>query len=271
MRRQESAMVRERNLTVTELIREIKANHPFWGYRRIWAHLKYIDGVEINKKRVFRLMQKHGLTVQPNTRLKATRTPQRNKPRPDRPNQWWGIDMTKVMVDGFGRIYIAMVLVDGFGWIYIAMVLDWYTKKIVGYYAGPQCRAKHWLEALDDAVNQQFPQGVQEQGLCLMSDNGCQPTSVSFMKSCREMGIKQAFTSYGNPKGNADTERMFRTMKEELLWLREWTSPFELGDVLKEWIGYYNRSYLHSALGYKSPEQFEKEYKNSRLTLLVGA
>jgi putative transposase len=256
MRRQESAMVRERNLTVIKLIKGIKTNHPFWGYRRIWAHLKYIDGVEINKKRVFRLMQKHGLTVKPNTRLKAVRTPQRSKPRPDRPNQWWGIDMTKVMVEGFG-------------WIYIVIILDWYTKNMVGYYAGPQCRAKHWLEALDDAVNQRFPQGVKGKELCLMSDNGCQPTSVSFMKSCREMGIKQAFTSYGNPKGNADTERMFRTMKEELLWLREWTSPFELSDALKEWIANYNSSYLHSALGYKSPEQFEKEYQNSRLTLLV--
>jgi transposase InsO family protein len=61
-----------------------------------------------------------------------------------------------------------------------------------------------------------------------MSDNGSQPTSVAFMKACREMGIHQAFTSYGNAKGNADTERVFRTMKEELLWLRQWHSPFEL-------------------------------------------
>ena len=102
-----------------------------------------------------------------------------------------------------------------------------------------------------------------------MSDNGSQPTSVAFMKSCREMGIKQAFTSYGNPKGNADTERIFRTMKEELLWLREWYSPFELVDGLGKWIDSYNRTYLHSALDYKSPEQFEKEYQNKQLTLLV--
>ena len=103
-----------------------------------------------------------------------------------------------------------------------------------------------------------------------MSDNGSQPTSVAFMKACREMGIKQAFTSYSNPKGNADTERVFRTMKEELLWLREWHSPFELTEALSRWVEYYNRSYLHWSLGYNSPIKFGEEYhNNTQPTLLV--
>ena len=254
--RKESAATREGNLPVVDRIRQIKLEHPFWGYRRMWAYLKYVAGLEINKKRVLRLMKNHDLLVKPDTKLKATRTPGRNKPRPERPNQWWGTDMTKVMVQGFG-------------WLYITVVLDWYTKKIVGYYAGMQCRGKHWLEALDDAVNQQFPDGVREHGLHLMSDNGSQPTSVGFMKACRELGIHQAFTSYNNPKGNADTERVFRTMQEELLWLREWTRPFELTDALKSWVAYYNESYLHSTLGYKTPNKFEEEYWNHQLTLLA--
>jgi len=256
MRRKEAVSTIERNLPVLERIKEIKTEHPFWGYRRMWAYLKYVDNLDINKKRVLRLMQRHDLLVKPDTKLKAMRTPGSSKPRPERPNQWWGIDMTKVMVNGFG-------------WMYIAVVLDWYTKKIVGYYVGMQCRGKHWLEAIDDAVNQQYPDGVREHGLCLMSDNGSQPTSVGFMKACRELNIHQAFTSYNNPKGNADTERVFRTMKEELLWLREWTSPFELADALGKWIKYYNGFYLHSALGYKAPNKFEEEYRNNQLTLLT--
>ena len=55
-------------------------------------------------------------------------------------------------------------------------------------------------------------------------------------------------------------------MKEELLWLREWASPFELTDELSAWIQKYNHSYLHSALGYKSPIKFEEEYQNGLLT-----
>lgn len=256
MKRRVSKVVEERNAPVVARIKEIKADHPFWGYRRTWAHLKYIDGLEINRKRVLRLMRKHELVVKPDTKPKAIRTPQRSKPKPTQPRQWWGIDMTKVMVAGFG-------------WMYIVVVLDWYTKKIVGYYAGIQCRSRDWLRALNDAVNREFPDGVRDSGLSLMSDNGSQPTSVAFMKTCREMDIKQAFTSYGNPKGNADTERVFRTMKEELLWLREWHSPFELEEALGRWIKAYNRSYLHSSLGYKAPEKFEKEYYTQPTLLLT--
>ena len=252
MKRQTSQAVEKRNSPVVDSIKQLKVDHPFWGYRRIWAHLKYVDRMEVNKKRVLRLMQKHELLAKPHTTLKASRTPQRSKPRPDRPNQWWGIDMTKVTVQGFG-------------WVYIVVVLDWYTKKVTGYYAGLQCKAKHWLEGLDMAVNRQFPGGARDQGLCLMSDNGCQPTSVSFMKACSDLGIKQIFTSYNNPKGTADTERFFRTMKEELLWLREWTSPFELLNEIGEWIQEYNTHYLHSSLKYKTPTQVESEYQNSQL------
>lgn len=257
MKRRESASVRERNSPVVARIKELKADHPFWGYRRIWAHLKYVDGLEVNRKRVLRLMQNHGLVVKPNTLLKAVHTSGKSKPRPTRPREWWGIDMTKVMVEGFG-------------WMYIVVVLDWYTKKIVGYYAGIHCRSCHWLEALNDAVNCEFTDGVKERELSLMSDNGSQPTSVVFMKDCREMGIRQSFTSYGNPKGNADTERVFRTMKEELLWLREWSSPFELTEALSIWVEDYNHSYLHSSLGYTSPIKFEEEYQYNQLTLLVA-
>lgn len=78
-------------------IKEIKAEHPFWGYRRIWAYLRYMDGLIVNKKRVYRLMREHNLTVKANQRLIAKRVSERPKPRPERPKQWWGIDMTKVM------------------------------------------------------------------------------------------------------------------------------------------------------------------------------
>jgi putative transposase len=67
------------------------------------------------------------------------------------------------------------------------------------------------------AVNRQFPDGARGQDLSLMSDNGCQPTSLTFMKACSTLSIHQAFTSYNNPKGDADTERVIRTLKEECL------------------------------------------------------
>jgi putative transposase len=123
------------------------------------------------------------------------------------------------------------VLVEGMGGVYIVIVLDWYTKAVVGHYAGLRCTARHWLEALDMAVNRQFPQGARGQGVSLMSDNGCQPTSTMFMQACATLEIHQTFTSYNNPKGNADTERFMRTLKEECLWLQEWTCPFALETI----------------------------------------
>ncbi len=117
--RKPSDSVATRNEYLVKRIKGIKAEHPFWGYRRVWAYLRYIDVLIVNKKRVYRLMREHNLTVKPNTRLIAKRVSERPKPRPDRPLEWWGIDMTKVMTDS--------------GWVYVVIVLDWYTKKIVGH------------------------------------------------------------------------------------------------------------------------------------------
>jgi putative transposase len=258
MSRQPSPLVAQRHEGLLQRIRELKAEHPFWGYRRIWAYLHFVERRPVNKKRVRRLMREHSLLVTPNLRLKAKRTPGKSKPKPTKPNEWWGIDMTKV-------------LVQGFGWVYIVVVLDWYTKTIVGHYAGMRCTAQHGLLALDMAVNRQFPEGVQGKGLSLMSDNGCQPTSTAFMRACGTLGIQQAFTSYNNPKGNADTERVIRTLKEECLWLQEWTCPFTLASALETWLKDYNEHYLHSALGYKPPRQFEREYHPSHGTQFVAA
>jgi putative transposase len=253
MNRAPSASVALRNQPVIERIHALKADHPFWGYRRIWAHLRFVDKLQVNKKRVLRLLRSEALLVKPNLRLKAKRTSTKAKPRPTAPNQWWGIDMTKV-------------LVESFGWIYIVIVLDWYSKKIVGYYAGVQCKSAHWLAAVNMAANRQFPNGIKDQNVNLMSDNGCQPTSIAFMQACSNMGINQAFTSYNNPRGNADTERIMRTIKEECLWLKEWTSPFQLSKELEHWVEIsYNKNYLHSSLGYKPPVIAESDYFKSHI------
>jgi putative transposase len=130
--------------------------------------------------------------------------------------------------------------------------LDWYTKKIVGHYSGRQARSAEWLEALEKGLNREFPAVVRGHGRKLMSDNGSQPTSLRFMKACSNLEVHQAFTNYNNPKGNADTERMMRTMKEELFWLREWANERELRSELDRWVEYYNKSYLRSALAYRN-------------------
>jgi transposase InsO family protein len=246
-RRKRSVKVLAADKELLKKIRLLKAEHPFWGYRRIWAYLRFVKGLLINKKRVYRLLKENNLLVKKNLKLKAQRRSSQSKPRPVRANQWWGVDMTKAMTNS--------------GWAYIVLVVDWHTKKVVGHFCGEQSKSWHWLAALNKAVNWQFPRGIREAAfeLNLMSDNGSQPTSHSFMQACAALGIKQAFTAYNNPKGNADTERMIRTLKEELVWLREWQSVEELKTALDEFVESFNEQYLHSSLGYKTPNQFEKE------------
>jgi transposase InsO family protein len=231
-------------------VQSIKSDHPFWGYRRIWAYMKYRLNQPVNKKRVYRIMKEQNLLVKPNLRLKAKRDNcyNRNKPRAYRLNQFWGTDMTKV-------------LLPSFGWLYLVVVLDWFSKKIVGYSISSHSRTEDWLNALHDACNKQFPQGTlsKPEELYLISDNGSQPTSHKYMQACSVLEIKQIFASYNNPKGNADTERVILTIKQDLVWIREFASPKEFMEAFGKWVEDYNTDYPHSSLNYRTPCQFEKE------------
>ncbi len=231
-------------------IETIKSDHPFWGYRRVWAYLKYRQRQTINKKRIYRIMKEHNLLVKPNQRLRAKRDNQFNKskPRASRPNEYWGIDMTKIMIPSFG-------------WLYLVIVLDWHTKKIVGYSLSSHSMTKDWLDALNNACNNQFPEGIlsKQEDLYLVSDNGSQPTSKIFMEACSVLEIRQIFASYNNPKGNADTERVIRTIKEDFVWIREFSSPLEFTEDFKKWVENYNNDFPHSSLNYSTPSEYEKE------------
>jgi len=236
-----------KDMDLLERIRRIKAEHPFWGYRRVWAWLRHREKMVVNQKRVRRVMKENGLMVS-QRRHKARRVAKRSKPRADRPRQYWGIDMTKFMVPSVG-------------WVYLVIVLDWFTKKIVGWNLSLRSRAAEWKQALEMAIEREFPEGVRGSGLCLISDNGSQPTSISFMRDMATLGIKQIFTSYDNPKGNADTERVMRTIKEEVIWINEFGSVKEGEEKIGRWIEVdYNKFYIHSQLGYISPEEYEGLY-----------
>ena len=75
------------------------------------------------------------------------------------------------------------------------------------------------------------------------------------MKTCSTLGIRQIFSSWSNPKGNADTERVMRTLKEDLVWPYEWDNPFHFELALNQWIQNYNSDFPHQALNNKTPRQ----------------
>lgn len=185
------------------------------------------------------------MLVNKNTKLKAKRYSNKPKPIASKPNQFWGIDMTKIMISPFG-------------WLYLVVVIDWFSKEIVGYSINSQSKTDDWLDAINSAVNNRFPNGIKDQNidLKLISDNGSQPTSTKFMKEVSFLGIKQIFTTWNNPKGNADTERVMRTIKEDLVYPNDWINPIYFQKILHSWIENYNSDFPHQSLNYLTPKQF---------------
>ncbi len=235
------------------------------GYRRIWSYLKYRQGFAVNKKRIYRLMRENDMLVTPQLRRKAKRGPIKPKPVACWPNQFWGIDMTKIRMATWG-------------WLYLTVVFDWHTKEIIGHSLSIQSKTDDWLDALEMAVNNRFPQGIREsvsatfnltggsasggkeRQLFLISDNGCQPTSQRFMMNCSLLGLKQIFTTWSNPKGNSDTERVLRTIKEDIVWPYDWDNPFEFEVALSKWINDYNNDFPHQSLNNMTPRQFYEKH-----------
>lgn len=232
--------------TVLSQIQALIREHPFWGYRRVHAYLKHRLGIKINRKRVYRLMRGAGLLVSPK-RYKPERA-YRRKPQATRPNQFWGTDMTKFWIKNTG-------------WASLVLVEDWYPKKILGWEVALRGDTTLWLAALDQAVKEAFPaSGSRDQEVQLISDNGSQPTSRRYMAECKTLGIEQIFITYDNPKGNADTERVIRTIKEEAIWPYEFESLEEAKQKIGQAIQFYNEHYCHSALHYRSPNEFLMDY-----------
>jgi len=183
----------------------------------------------------------------------------RKKPIATRLHQWWGIDLSGVQTG------MTKFLVESVSWVYLVAVIYWYSHKVVGYALDVHCRSDLWIKALEEAVLNEFPDGSRGNNLFLMSDNGSQPTSKKFMNVAGTLGIqpirgrafdRQVFTSYNNPKGNANTERWFRTLKEDCIWVNEWHNLKETKKAIAQWIDFYNNQYVHSALNGLSPNEF---------------
>ncbi len=226
-------------------LRELKKIHPFWGYRRMWAYLRYRKGYKINQKRIYRLMKGNGLLGKNEKKLKASRE-FKSKPKASRPRELLGIDATKFWVKGLG-------------WLTLIVLLDWYTKEILNYSISLRNRSGDWLEVLLGFIERE---GIGK--FSLVSDHGSQPTSRSFMRYCMERGINQIFATYNNPKGNAETERMIRTIKEEVVWINEFETIGEAKVEMEKFVKFYNEKYCHSSIGYRSPRECYQQWIDER-------
>ena len=138
----------EKNHKLLREIRTLLKEHPLWGYRRVWAYMRYVRNYQINRKRIYRLMKQEGLLQKKKLTLKAKRTP-RKKPKATKPREILGIDGTKFWINGFG-------------WINLIIVIDWYTKEILGHEISLRNKSTQWTAALQEALFNGYPEGAKD-------------------------------------------------------------------------------------------------------------
>lgn len=246
---------RELTRQMTEIHRESRGTY---GSPRMTDQLKK-RGLGCSKARVARLMRESGLSGIAKKRYRvlttdsdhdlpiAPRVFQVEEPDtwPTRPNEVWAGDTTYVATDE--------------GWLYLTIQLDVFTRKIVGYAMTDHLRTEAVLKALEMAMN---AQGVEPDGtrrLVSHSDRGCQYAAEVYRDRLKALGITASMSRKGNCYDNAFAESFFHSLKVELVHRQRFKTRSEAMAAIFEYIEvWYNRRRTHSALGYRSPIEYEQ-------------
>lgn len=229
-----------------ELLTQIQPlieQHPTFGYRRIWALLRFREGCLVNRKAVYRvlklkrwLVHQRPWTPRPRVRGRVSRAAHSN--------ERWAMDVTHVAC---GRD----------GWAHLAAVIDCHDRELIGYEFSLRGRAKEAERALEEACLKRFgtlrPAGAAP---LLRSDNGLIFQSRRFRAACRDYRLRQEFITPYTPEQNGMIERFFRSLKEECVWQHRFATFTEARHIVSQWIQWYNDGRPHQALAYRSPRQY---------------
>jgi putative transposase len=244
-----------RSLADAALRERIEAIHEdsrgIYGAPRIHAELAQAHGIRVGRKRVARLMREAGLAGVSRRRSKRTTVPAREAPAaPDlvrrnfsasAPDELWLADITYVPTwEGF---------------LFVATVMDACSRRIVGWSMRDDLHADLVVDALGMAVTRRRPAA----GLVHHSDRGSQYTSLAFGATLRESGIAASMGSRGDAYDNAAAESCIATIKTELVNRCRFKNRNEARLAIFDYIEcFYNPVRRHSALGYRSPVEFEE-------------
>ena len=231
------------------LIRAIyKANRSIYGYRKVYARLQ--TDIPCGRDRVARLMRENGLRGKQKRRLMVTTQSNHNLPLADNllqqdftattANEKWSADITYIWTAE--------------GWLYLAAIEDLYSRFITGWALESSLTDLLTRKALDMALRRRRP----FPGLIHHSDQGSQYASNAFRADLEQAGIVQSMSRRGNALDNAPIESFFSRLKNELIHHRHYRTRAEARRDIFEYIEvFYNRQRVHSALGYRSPIEFE--------------
>lgn len=227
-------------------VKELIHAHPTFGYRRVWAMLRFRQGVRVNRKAVYRVLKQKRWFVHQRIWTPRPRVQGRISVAA-RSNERWATDITHVPC---GRD----------GWGHLAVVIDCHDREVIGYEFALRGRAKEAERAIEEACISRFgtlrPEGPTP---VLRSDNGLVFQSRRFRAACRDYRLRQEFITPYTPEQNGLVERFFRSLKEECAWQYNFTSFGEARFHLAQCIDWYNTGRPHQSLGYRSPREYRKE------------
>lgn len=233
-----------------EQIRQILAAPVFAGegYRKMWARLRH-KGVRTCKDRVLRLLRTNQL-LSPARRPEPVWTnPHEGTIVTELPNQMWGTDATATVTEADGTVTIFAAI-------------DHCTAECIGIHAVKKATRFEALEPIRQGVKEYF--GGFSSGsaadLRLRHDHGSVYMSDDFQNEIRFLGIEASPAFVRQPEGNGCIERFFRTLKEQLLWLRRFGDLEELRAALMQFRDHYNRHWIVQRLGYRTPVQARRDF-----------
>lgn len=247
----------ERKKDELRLVQRIEEIHlgsrETYGSPRIHAVLSG-KGENCSKDKVARLMRKHGIRAKTKKKFKATTNSKHKLPvadnvlnrnfEPEAPNKSWAGDITFLWTRE--------------GWLYLAVVLDLFSRKVIGWAMEPTLSRELAMKALRMAISVRQP----ESGLVSHTDQGCQYASNDYQNLQTLHGIIGSMSRKGNCWDNSVVESFFGTLKQEHVYFCDFRTRDEARLSVFEWIeGWYNRERLHSTLGNRSPEEYERETK----------
>lgn len=221
-------------------IDELYTESPFYGSRRITACLRR-EGHLVNRKQVQRHMRQMGIEgIAPKPNLSLATLGHQVFPYLlkglliNKPNLVWGIDIT----------YIRLLA----SWMYLVAIIDWYSRYVVSWELNESLEVDFVLAAVNRAFRQAKPE-------IFNSDQGSQFTSQAYIRLVEGAGVRISMDSKGRAFDNIFTERLWRTVKYEDVYIKGYTTPRETRVGLGNYLEFYNDKRLHQALAYRTPAE----------------
>jgi putative transposase len=237
----------DETLTLLRLIDQQYLATPFYGSRRITAQLAR-QGYSINRKRVQRLMRQLGLqAVYPKPKLSIRHPEHKIYPYLLRGvdivsvNQVWSTDIT----------YLPVLR----GHFYLVAVMDWFSRKVLSWRISNTMDVGFCIEALEEALASYVKPQI------FNSDQGAQFTANAFTDCLKQADVQISMDGRGRCHDNIFIERLWRSLKWELIYLKAFDDGNHLSQEVSTWFHWYNRQRLHQSLNYKTPDEIYEEVR----------